>query len=178
MATRSQHAPAERAEWEDLYAQILDLQSNVPLQTQVEERPEPILLLNTHRQIVYGNKAGRLSLGVEDPATMYGCRPGEVLNCIHVAEGEGGCGTSTHCRVCGAVTAVLNTLQGKPDIQRCSIQSSGAEAPLEFVLIAMPISFAEQNYVLVSMAQASDDSSSALAKQTFALQGIAAKIEG
>ena len=179
MKVHTEHAPAERASWEELHAQMSTLMSNAALQEKVRNATELVMLLNPQRQIVYANTACLQMLGVYDPAQLYACRPGEALKCIHADEGEGGCGTSKSCQECGGVNAVLTSLKGKVDVQLCTIERETPEPELRMITFTMPIHIHNQHYVLVSMLNQKDGitETSALAKHAFELQDLAASIE-
>jgi K+-sensing histidine kinase KdpD len=68
-----------------------------------------VAVLNEQRQVLAANQGLVDALGVEDPSCVMGLRPGEMLDCVFHAEAPGGCGTSTHCRTCGAVLAILQS---------------------------------------------------------------------
>ena len=83
--------------------------------------PEAILILNQDRQILYGNKSITDSFGLEDDSSLVGRRLGEFLKCIHAASGPGGCGTSEACSTCGAIQAVMESLDKGSGRKECRI---------------------------------------------------------
>jgi signal transduction histidine kinase len=86
-----------------------------------------VLVLNSNRQTVFANKTLKQVLnykGIE----YIGRRPGELFNCKNADLTEGGCGTSEFCRTCGAVTAILRSLDGYSDIQECRITTISGDA--------------------------------------------------
>ena len=117
------------------------------------------LLLNRNRQVIFANHAFQTAFRIEDPATIYGCRPGEILGCQHAEKGEGSCGTSKDCRFCHAVHAILHSLRDSPDIRRCSIQIKNKCEPLEFLILTVPVTLEPFSCVLVELADpAAEDS--------------------
>ena len=180
MTPHSKHAPAERASWDELHQQMVVLQNNKALQGLVLDSPEQIILLNLQRQIVYVNKAFLKMTKLQDPAEIYSCRLGETIRCAHSAEGEGGCGTGEDCRNCGAVNAMLNTLQDQIfDMEWCSIPIEGQEKLLNFIAFTMPVRIAPFNYILMALVEDHNckTSTSQLAKHAFIIQRMAADIE-
>jgi hypothetical protein len=137
------------------------------------------MLLNRHRQIVYANAAAQQMLcGDGDPATLYGCRLGEVMRCVHAKMGGAGCGTSPFCRICGAQRAVTGSLDERIEVQHCSFQLEGLDVPLEVIISSAPVAMDHQSYVLVMIQdKITEDSDDAIARQVFAIQRIAAEIE-
>jgi signal transduction histidine kinase len=83
--------------------------------------PNVILILNEERQAIFCNQALLDFMGYKDDIWIFGFRPGEILNCIHSDESEGGCGTTEYCSKCGAVRAILNSKSGRKDVQECRI---------------------------------------------------------
>lgn len=78
-----------------------------PLLHQVLEAMEGfVLLINRQHQILIANVPFLKAAHVEEVLDLRGLRLGEVLGCIHVAEGSDGCGTSPACAQCGVAQAV------------------------------------------------------------------------
>ena len=101
-------ASPERASEEELKQQV-DFAINNPIIRVVLEAVEGfVIILNEHRQILAGNKEILDLLGTEELDKITGMRPGELVSCIHAAEGPGGCGTSRYCNTCGAVISILS----------------------------------------------------------------------
>ena len=136
---RTQFAPAERASDEELQQQIRYF-LDIPLLSQFFNAvPDAVLILNKQRQIIFANQALLDVSEIPVGTTVNGLRPGEVLNCIHAFEGEGGCGTTDFCSTCGAVKAILASLDNRNSIEECSIIQRNGRA-LELRVWATPIS--------------------------------------
>ncbi|MEW5958549.1 MAG: ATP-binding protein [Chloroflexota bacterium] len=131
-------APAERASTDKIRAQaqyFLD----VPLLHQLFDAiPDIVLILNEQRQIIFANSALLKVLGLDSKYSVLGLRPGEALGCTHAFETEGGCGTTEFCKTCGAVQAILSSLQGREAIKECRITQKSGEA-LDLQVWATPI---------------------------------------
>lgn len=113
--------------------------------------PDPVLVLNQNRQIVFANPAAASvfdGLGNGDP---FGLRPGEALRCEHALAATCGCGTSAFCRYCGAVTAILASLPGGQDVQECRITQHGNGEPLLFLCYAYPLNISGEAFCLFIM---------------------------
>lgn len=121
-------APAELASPDKLQQQITDVLESGLVASLLDAVPNVFLILNRYRQIVYANRALLDLIGVQDEHTLYGLRLGEVLNCTHASETEGGCGTTEFCRTCGAVQAMITSLKGKSDVQECRISRAGGDS--------------------------------------------------
>ncbi len=127
----TEYAPAERAD-AVLLEQQAEYFSELKLVHELFDAvPDAFLILNEQRQIVFANKALTKIINVDDESSLHGQRPGEVLNCIHAIESEGGCGTTEFCKTCGAVNAIISSLRGKESVLECRItQQSGCSLDL------------------------------------------------
>jgi hypothetical protein len=170
--------PGDRASWLELHGQIVEVGSNSALQGSIYDFPGCVLVVNGHRQIVYANAASQQMLcGDADPATLYGCRPGEAIGCIQANKGDGGCGTSKICRFCGARKAVFAGLAGLVDVQRCQLKIEGSVSVFKGVVISVPVCIKDRSYALVLIETSdAEESTSAIAKQVFLMQKMAGEI--
>jgi len=64
--------------------------------------PEALFIVNSERQIVYANNIACQLLESGSYNSIYGLRPGELLDCAHASESQGGCGTTKFCSACSA----------------------------------------------------------------------------
>jgi hypothetical protein len=100
-------APAERSDPESL-ARLAGLAVADPvIKTVLETVGGFLLVLDEHRQILAANRELLDGLKLQTGDQLVGQRPGEALGCVHSETGPCGCGTSMHCRHCGAVLAIL-----------------------------------------------------------------------
>jgi PAS domain-containing protein len=120
-------------------AQVL---KGVPLlQDTIDAMPLPVALLNDKGQVVLVNRRWTETLGEEGDCVL-GKRHGELLGCIHAAEGSDGCGTASQCAECGGLVSIMESrqLQGQVvrdyRLQRRSAQ--GIESA-EFIATVTPI---------------------------------------
>jgi K+-sensing histidine kinase KdpD len=89
-----------------------------------ETLPYIVFILNSKRQILFSNHSIIEKIPELEFKEFLGKRAGEYLNCIHKADCISGCGTSEHCRVCGAVNVVLRSQkEQKKIIGECTISS-------------------------------------------------------
>ena len=133
----TQYAPAQRATSEEIQEQSVFFSKPHYIKEFSDALPNIFLALNRHRQIVFTNQALLDLVGKKHAEEVYGLRPGEVLNCIHAYETDGGCGTTEFCRTCGAVNAILAAIGGKKDIKECRITNSDGES-LDMRICAAP----------------------------------------
>jgi len=70
----------------------------------------PLAVLNEKAQAILTNRHWKERQ--EDTADCgLGKRHGELLGCLHAAEGPDGCGTSRHCERCGAAISIVTSRQ-------------------------------------------------------------------
>ncbi|PKP52210.1 MAG: histidine kinase [Bacteroidetes bacterium HGW-Bacteroidetes-1] len=154
------YATAERAEPAAILRDLDAFRSFEKISELVNALPYIAAILNKERQIVYGNIALLEAMGYSDLESILGMRPGEFLKCIHSKENEGGCGTSESCRYCGAVNSILECMQKKEKItSECRITaiSNEKEFSYDFSVTAAPFSFKDQDFVVLSLNDISDE---------------------
>ncbi len=117
----TQYAPSERSSNEEIQKQRDNFTKQSQIKPYLDAIPEIFLILNEQRQVIYSNQGLMEFLGVKNDLTICGYRPGELLHCSHAYETDGGCGTTEFCQSCGAVNAILSSLNGQPSIQECRI---------------------------------------------------------
>ena len=114
-------APAGRDTPQELQRRVALVQNTPPLQMTIDALPTPVVILNENRQILAANQAllQLLNVGVDD---LIGKRTGEVMGCTFSKHGPDGCGTTKYCLTCGAVAAVLESLQSRSQaIRECRL---------------------------------------------------------
>ena len=120
--------------------------------------PTIVLILNDKRQIVYANEVLLGFLGLRDGECLLGCRPGEVLDCIHATETTGGCGTTEFCKTCGAVRAILASQHtGKREQQECRITRKQDGEALDLRVWTTPFSLGSHRFTTVAVSDISDE---------------------
>lgn len=180
-SANSCYAPAERAEWEELLHQIQTVQSAPNVIGIYETVSELILILNTQWQIVHANQNLLRLLGITDIAEVYGCRPGEVMNCAHSLDGCGGCGTSEYCAYCGAVHAVLAAQTGGHAAKECHItRSTSSGEALDLLVRASQLQVGGEEFITVAITDISHEKRRHLLESLFFhdLLNVAAGIKG
>lgn len=142
----SQFAPAERLSDDLIRKQRESFTSQSAARLYLDAIPEIFLILNDKRQIVYTNQALLDFLGIDNQDKICGYRPGEILNCVHAFASNGGCGTSEFCQTCGAMGAILSSLQGEPSIRECRILQKETGDALDLRVWATPYRLNGQIY--------------------------------
>lgn len=153
----TEFASSERSDEEHVDRQAC-LVSQVPLLCKhFDAIPLLVLILNEHRQIVYANRATVAAFGLPNREALYGLRPGEALNCIHADESVAGCGTTSFCRECGAVRAILAGLDDTRAVEECRIMPRGDANPFDFRVTTSPYVIDNERLVVFTIADISHE---------------------
>ena len=140
-------APAERSDAESL-ARLAALAVTDPvINTVLEAVGGYLMVLDQHRQILAANRELLAGLKLQTGDPLLGQRQGEALGCIHAHTGPGGCGTSLHCRHCGAVLAVLAAqASSQPTTGECTLAHRDGErvACTQYAVKITPLPLASQ----------------------------------
>ena len=152
-------APAARASLEMLQGQSIKLNSIEHMGSMFSTVPNPVVILNQERQIVFANKSFKTLINISDTEEVLGLRPGEAVNCIHAFETPGGCGTTQFCSQCGAVQAILNAQKGEADIQECRITAKVDDEimALDLRVWATPYELEGEQFTVFSVADISSE---------------------
>jgi signal transduction histidine kinase len=151
--------------------------------------PNMILALNCQRQVVFANQSAMSFLGVEDMEAMLGRRPGETLGCINATEHPSGCGTSRHCRSCGAIAAILSAIEGNTASGECKLLRRRATEieGLDLLVKASPVTIDEQRYIVFSITDSTYESRRRVMERIFfhdvvnlagGIRGLSEMLEG
>lgn len=122
-------APAERTKAADLERQCAAIEADQGLKKILDAMPDLVMVLNTDRQIIYGNAALSAFADAQGCSTYIGIRAGELLCCRYALAAECGCGTAEECRECGAIQAILATLEGGKSNAECRILAETPTGP-------------------------------------------------
>ena len=122
-------ASTDRAGPQDIDRQTQLIAGQKLLSVLPEVVPCILMVVNSHRQIVFANQRLLDLLSPEQrQAGVLGRRPGEILGCVHAFENDNGCGTTESCGFCGAVNAMLPGLHGGARVEECRITRANGEA--------------------------------------------------
>lgn len=159
ISLETKFAPAERASLETLQEQSFKLNNIQHMGSMFSTVPNPVVILNPERQIVYANKSFKALINISDTDEVLGMRPGEAINCVHAFETPGGCGTTQFCSQCGAAKAILNAQKGKADIQECRITAKVDDeiVALDLRVWATPYEFENEQFTVFSVADISSE---------------------
>ncbi len=136
---QSSFAPPQRLEAGEVAAQSRGVMSLTQLTQAFEAVNDLVVVLNSHRQILYANGNVLALLGAGGLDAILGRRPGEALGCQRSHECAGGCGTTKFCAACGAVKAILTAQAGRPDCRECSITREESGDALDLLVRTTPL---------------------------------------
>jgi len=145
-------APASRSNEVELRHQVEAASRNPVIDGVIRMVGGLIAVLNKNRQILIVNQQLLNGLGVDNPETVFGLRPGEAIGCRYAAEMAAGCGTSEYCMTCGAVIAIISSLaSGGPVERNCNIscEREGQTVEFFFRVQASPIDIDGERFILL-----------------------------
>ena len=163
-------APPERVSPDQLKAEINAVENSAVMQGLLTTIGGLLAVVNSHRQIVALNDGLLHLLGVTDPLSALGVRPGEAFSCPHAAEGPGGCGTSKHCRTCGAVLAILSSMEmGTPQEKTCLLEATiqGKQEHLVLNVRSHPTEIDGEQFLLLFLEDITETENKAALERTF-----------
>lgn len=127
-------------------------------------------ILNENRQIVFSNDILLKKLGIKRTEEILGKRFGEAINCRFAFDEEGGCGTSEHCRYCGAVNTMLQCQHtGTKSTGECRIRTMAEENEsfLDIEVTATPFLHDNITYMIFSLIDISDRKRKSMIERIF-----------
>lgn len=162
-------APSERADNDVIHSEFETI-SRSACSHYFDYFPLPLLVVNEQRQAVFTNKAFMNMLGLSSVQSFLGRRPGEIMQCVYSAVESGGCGTSGYCRECGAVNAVLESINsGVSSTHDCQLLQSvdGDVHALDLRVHASPFVFNDIRYHVVTIMDIADEKEREVMERVF-----------
>lgn len=168
--TDTYFAPAERAPRDELEAARQVLLADPVAMALLDSIPDLAMVLNQQRQVVVVNHRVLETLGIESAMEVIGLRPGELVDCVNVAEAPGGCGTGCNCDVCPAVNAILQCIEtGVTSANECRVRT-GQQADggaLDLYVVAAPLQARGLSLVALTLRDISADKRRGVLERTF-----------
>jgi len=143
--------PAEKESLEKVFKQNLTIKNDIGKTLLLDAVPILYLILNDKRQIVWANKATLDFTGYKELDQILSLRPGELFNCSHAYETEGGCGTTEFCTTCGAAIAINAGLNGKIEYQECRIEQKDSKDSLDLKVTSTPYNSDGEKFVIFTI---------------------------
>lgn len=134
----TKYAPAERISKEEIKKIYNSLSNFIELGTVIKSLPNTILILNNNRQIVYASEKLLADFNIKNIDDVLGLRPGELLLCRNSNKEEGGCGTSSACRMCGIVNSILTCIETGKTYQSTATVTDTYSTNYEYTVISHP----------------------------------------
>lgn len=140
-------------------------------------------ILDENRQIVYTNDILLKTLEFENIKQILGKRFGEAVNCRYSFEEKEGCGTSEHCRYCGAANTIMTCQQtGLKTTGECRIRRivDGIENFLDVEVTATPFNYEDNTYTIFSLIDITDRKRRSFIERIFFhdVMNVAAGLQG
>lgn len=127
-------------------------------------------IFNDQRQIVFVNDVLMKSLGVDSVEKILGKRFGEAFECIYAKEEASGCGTSEHCRYCGAINSIVKSkMSMSKTTEECRIKRyvGGMEFSLELEVTSTPFLYEGEYFTIFSVIDITDRKRRGLIERIF-----------
>ena len=148
------YAPARRAGHVSIMRDVLYIANDTELQNLLNSLSVCTAILNKERQIVFANEKLQEMANNTGTTDVLEKRPGEVLSCKNSSMEPGGCGTSEHCRHCGAVRAILESQHLNTRVSeecRLTIRLNNREVSADFNVTASPLHWRNRDYTILSL---------------------------
>jgi signal transduction histidine kinase len=161
MAARTPLVPAHTADADQLARDIAWAHSHPVLTAVLATSIGFISVLNERRQLVLLNQSYLDFLGIEDPATVLGLRPGDAARCVYALEGRNGCGSAEACKTCGAAAAMdASTRTGAVAEATCALCANvdGVQRDMALRVRVAPIALDGRSVSFVFMEDVSEAS--------------------
>lgn len=123
------------------------------------------MLLNTERELVYGNRALISALHVENVKSLLGLKPGELFGCNHTLSGEKSCGSSKVCQTCGAFKSAINCLDYGESEEECTLNTPNGTLNLN--ITSKLINFEGREFILYTMQDISNEKKRLMLERIF-----------
>lgn len=152
-------APAERSSKSVVRGQAELFGADDFFEQLLNSVPTIIMVLNSQRQLVVGNRALLDFLSLPADTDLSGQRPGEIFHCRHANKCKGGCGTTEFCRYCGAVNAVLESQRAGHSVAECRILASvnGNEEAFDFRVWTSQFVTHQESFTFAAIVDISDE---------------------
>ena len=123
--------------------------------------PLPLLVLDSQRQIVFANKALTDIAGTGGLQPLLGKRPGEAMICAYSDTGPGGCGTSRYCRECGALRAIMQSMESRASAEHeCQLlcrDATGGTVARDLMVHVSPWETPEGTFYVLTLRDIGDE---------------------
>lgn len=129
-----------------------------------------LAIVNEQRQVIAINDNLLQALGITDPATCLGLRPGEILKCVYAHDEPAGCGTTRMCATCGAAVAMVASLTENKPIERTCAMTTGVDGKtsnISLLIQSSPVHIDGKRYLLLFLQDITVQEKRAALERTF-----------
>ncbi len=143
------------------------------------------LVLDADRRIVAVNERVVRLFGLVDASSLLGKRPGQALGCVESERGSEGCGSGPACVLCGALDAIVSSLDSQGvSVREARLRTAGAAdgGALDLEVQASHMHSSGEAFVVVSLRDVASEKRRTILERTFfhdvlnvvtGLQGVA-----
>jgi signal transduction histidine kinase len=158
MKTKATFIPAARESREEILILNARLRQQADLAPLLDAMPDAVILLNRHRQIVFGNAVFSSMAEGRGCPDYAGLRPGEFFVCEHLADASEGCGSAEQCSTCGAAWTLLEAADGERRTAECRLLARGSDGieALDVLLTCTLIQWQHEQLFLLVIKDISD----------------------
>lgn len=145
----------------------------------LETMPHIVVILNKYRQIIWANRCLLTTLKKDNIEELIALRPGEVFQCVNAVHAEHGCGTARQCQVCGALLAILLSLNGNIAEEECMLLTTTNDT-LNLRIKACLVDIEGESFDAVSIVDISDETNKRMLERLFFhdIMNLAGSIQG
>jgi diguanylate cyclase (GGDEF)-like protein len=147
----TEYAPGNRLSHDEIIRQHKTWAEQKPTFLISNAFPDLMVILNEYRQIVFSNDHFQKLTELNSTDDCLGLRPGELLGCVHSCETDGGCGTTRFCGRCGALKAILRSLEQEVAIEECIIDRGNNFPLLELRVWTTPVELNNEEFVIFTI---------------------------
>lgn len=179
-------ASARRADNDELLRQIAFISNNEIMNGMLTSISGLMAVLNENRQILAVNDGFFRLLGIQEPETILGLRPGEALHCVHATDNSAGCGTARFCATCGAAIAITTAQATDLPVERkCALTANSAGSTVDYCVLvkAITINLSGERFILIFLLDITAHELRSSMERTFfndieqSLQGLGSTVE-
>lgn len=145
-------APALRTDRRIFKNQLADISRSPVVDTLLKTMSGLMIILNEDRQIVAMNHSFLEAIGIMDAEKVLGLRLGESLHCVHAHEEPNGCGTTPHCRTCGAAVAMMAAItEDRIEEKVCALtaERDGVVNDICLLVRAQPVVIDDHRWIMI-----------------------------
>ncbi len=155
------------AKLEKIHEQAEILKGSIELQTLINAVPNPFMILNAKRQIIFANENVADFLKIDNSESIIGKCPGELFDCIHSYELATGCGTAAACEFCGTKGTIFKGFAGKTTVNESRMQIGDGTEAMDLMVSVTPFVVKNDRFLFFSIQDNSAEKRRAILEKIF-----------